>query len=269
MFGIFRGIVRFIAFIFWTVLTVPVHAVWYGLTRRMDMPKIWHKGACFIFGVRVRVYGTSAKAVDCPIVYAANHVSYLDIIVLGGFLDVRFVAKKEVAGWPVFGFLSKLQRTVFIDRNRSALDESRRTVRAALTSGDTLMLFPEGTSTDGVTVMPFKAGLFSVLVADATETGGKEPPVKALVQPVAVVLALVDGEPVMGAPQAVRDVYAWHGDMTLAPHLWTLACHRSVDVAVYLLPPLDPAQYTDRRALADDAHDAVAKCLSACHVLPS
>ena len=94
--------------------------------------------------------------------FAANHVSYLDITVLGSLLDASFIAKTEVAGWPLFGWLARLQRSVFIDRRARSTAHQRDSIAARLAAGEALILFPEGTSGDGNRLLPFKSALFSV-----------------------------------------------------------------------------------------------------------
>ena len=94
--------------------------------------------------------------------FAANHISYLDITVLGSLLDASFIAKTEVAGWPLFGWLARLQRSVFIDRRARSTAHQRDSIAARLAAGEALILFPEGTSGDGNRLLPFKSALFSV-----------------------------------------------------------------------------------------------------------
>ena len=91
----------------------------------------------------------------------ANHVSYLDVFVLGSLIPAVFVAKKEVREWPVIGWIAWLQRTIFIERRRSKADDEIRPLVKALNQGSNVIVFPEGTSTDGVTILPFKSTLFS------------------------------------------------------------------------------------------------------------
>ena len=108
-----------------------------------------------------------------PVIYLCNHISYLDVLVLGSMLDGCFVAKSEVASWPGFGFLAKLQKTIFIVRERRALKQSRKSIADAMQKDHDIILFPEGTSTDGWDVMQFKAGLLGIFFPDEKGAGGE------------------------------------------------------------------------------------------------
>src|SRR3954451_4329686 len=104
------------AYLLWTMPLMPVQALGLALRRRWvaTFPRFYHRCCCRILGIRVRAIGRPVAA--RPVLFAANHVSYLDITVLGSLLDASFIAKTEVAGWPLFGWLARLQRSVFIDR---------------------------------------------------------------------------------------------------------------------------------------------------------
>ena len=111
-----------------------------------------------MFGLRIEVNGRLAR--DAPVLVLANHVSWLDISVIGSLGPLSFVAKSEVERWPVVGLFARLQRTVFIDRARRAhTAEVNATVARRLAGGDIIVLFPEGTSSDGNRVLPFRSSL--------------------------------------------------------------------------------------------------------------
>src|SRR5207302_11189130 len=114
--------------------------------------------------------------------FAVNHISYLDITVLGSLLAVSFIAKREVAGWPLFGWLARLQRSVFIDRQVRTTREQRDTIATRLAAKEALVLFAEGTSSDGHRVLPFKSALFSVADPGAEERANRS----LSVQPVSI-----------------------------------------------------------------------------------
>ena len=133
-------------------------------------------------------------------------------------------------------------------------------MRARLAAGDNLVLFPEGTSSDGSRVLPFRSSFFSIVEPQGVEgpgagsqgTGGTRPP---LVQPVSVVYDRVAWLPV---GRAGRPLFAWYGDMDLAPHFWRVAQGRGLRVTVLLHAPVDPAAYASRKALAQDVGRIVA-----------
>src|SRR4029079_2805538 len=146
---------------------------------------------------------------------------YLDTTGPSSLLAASFVAKTEVAKWPLFGWLAKLQRSVFVDRKGRSTAEQRDSIASRLAAKDALIRFPEGTSGDGNRVLPFKSALFSV--ADHAATG------PVTVQPVSVAYTRLDGMPI---GRALRPLFAWYGAMAMAPHLWTMLGLGTVEVVV-------------------------------------
>src|ERR1700722_15146021 len=148
---------RVLVFTGLTLVMVPIHLV-YGLLvpdEPFRIPQLYHRFLLRLFGMRVRVHG--AMAPTQPILFVANHTSYLDILVLNALIPAAFVAKAEVAGWPLIGLLAKLQHTVFIERRASRAGDQRDILARHLEKGQSLILFPEGTSSDGINVLPFKS----------------------------------------------------------------------------------------------------------------
>ena len=153
-----------------------------------------------ILGLKVKCIG---ERPDQACLIAANHVSWLDIPVLSAALPVSFVAKQEVSGWGIFGSLARLQRSVFVNRDRRhTTGESRDEIQERLKAGDTLVLFAEGTSTDGNRVLQFRSAFFA-----SAETDG------LIVQPVTIAY---DGHWGLPMTRRRRPFYAWYGDMELA-----------------------------------------------------
>ena len=150
------------------------------------------------------------------VILTANHTGWIDIPVLSAVTPVSFVAKQEVNLWPFFGTLARLQRTVFVRRERSKALEDRDNIRRRLSDGDALVLFPEGTSGDGNRVLPFKSSLLSaaeLALGEGVEGAARHAPV----QPVSVTYVGLHGVP-MGREN--RPLIAWYGDMELVSHLW-------------------------------------------------
>jgi 1-acyl-sn-glycerol-3-phosphate acyltransferase len=214
------------------------------LARRI--PVFYHRNACAILGVHVATRGVISTA--HPTLFVCNHSSYLDITVLAALIEGSFVSKAEVADWPLFGLLAKLQRTVFIDRRASQAAQHRDEIGARLDAGDNLFLFPEGTSSDGNRVMPFRSALFSV--------AQREPKGQPLaVQPVSIAYTRLDGIPL---GRALRPLFTWFGDMELGSHMWTMAGLGSLTVEVEFHPTVTFAQFGSRKALASHCYEAVA-----------
>lgn len=205
-----------------------------------------------LIGIRVRVIGRRAEGRDGrPVLYVSNHSSWIDIPTLGGVLDGCFVSKGEVGGWPVIGTIARLGRTVFVSRARTSTGRERDEMLARLHGGDRLILFPEGTSSDGSRVLPFRTSFFAVAEARGQEERSRLP----IIQPVSVVYDRLGGLP---AGRACRPVFAWYGDMDIASHFWRLGQHIGLRATVLLHAPLDPAQFADRKALSQACWQIVA-----------
>lgn len=233
--------------ILFSALTLPLMPlqqlfIWYWPRMARSLPLHYHRLVCRILGVRVEVTGDPP---DCgPLLIAANHVSWLDIVILSSIAPVSFVAKKEVAKWPFFGSLARLQRTVFVDRDRRhATGGGRDEMRERLKAGDILVLFAEGTSGDGRSVLPFKSSFFG-----AAELPG------VLVQPVSLAYRSHRNLPMN---RRLLPSYAWYGDMDLVPHLLGALRSGPIEVTVVCHPPLSLGGELTRKALARHAEDAV------------
>lgn len=219
-----------------------------------EFPRLYHRMCCRILGFRIVTSGAPSER--RPTLFVVNHVSYTDITILGALIRGSFVAKSEVARWPLFGVLAKLQRTVFIERHARRTAAQRGAIASRLAGGDGLILFPEGTSGDGNRVLPFKSALFS-----AAESAVGDAPI--VVQPVSLAYVRLNGVP-MG--RLYRPFFAWYGDMEMAPHLWTLLGFGIVTVRVEFHEPVLASAFPSRKALAAHCHrvvaDGVARALS-------
>ena len=243
------GAVRLALYLAWTLPAMPIQA-FFLLARmpgRVTFPMFYHRICCRILGLKLDVYGRPSK--KRPTLFVCNHSSYLDIEVLGSLIGGCFVAKAEVAGWPLFGWLARLQRTVFVDRRRGSTGGQRDQITDRLEQGDRLILFPEGTSGDGNRVLPFKSALFSV----AERTVDDEP---LTVQPVSIAYARFSNLPM---DRDLRPYFAWYGDMYLADHVWRMVKLGGATVVVQFHEPLtiESAGGT-RRAMAEHCHHVVA-----------
>lgn len=244
-----RGFLRLGLYAIVTALGIPLQVLFLRLGGPYArFPVAYHRLCCRILGLRVVTKGQPVK--DRATLFISNHSSYLDIPVLGSLLPTSFVAKTEVGGWPVFGLLARLQRTVFVDRTaRHRADEQRDSIAGRLQAGDHLVLFPEGTSSDGNRTLPFKTALFAVA---ATQVDGKP----LTLQPVSVTATHLDGLPL---GHAWRSLYAWYGDMELPPHLWQLVrLGGRIQILVEFHPPVSLADFSSRKALADHCWRTVA-----------
>jgi len=252
----FIAAVRLLGFISWTLLMVPPYLLLLCLGKR-GIPlfhrytRYYWKGVAWIIGFTIEVRGKPTE--DAPALFVANHASYLDIVVLGTLINGVFIAKREVGTWPGIGFLAKIGRTVFIERRAQRSAEQREQMLGRLGNmGESLILFPEGTSNDGNRVLPFKSALLSV--AETPRADGKRLPV----QPVTVSYTRIDGLPI---GWGWRSFWSWYGDMDLAPHLWILLGLGTTTIEVDFHEPVSLEQFKTRKALTDHCHDVVSRRL--------
>lgn len=234
-------------FILVTLPGIPwqASALRFNLPRRKTFPHRYHKFLCKLFGIRVTVIGTPVQ--DKGVLMIGNHTSYFDILVLSSAAQVSFVAKSEVKTWPFFSTLARLQQTVFVERSRrSQTGEARDQIRDRVLQGDALILFPEGTSSDGNCVLPFKSALMGAAEA-VVGTDAQGNPIYVPVQPVSVAYVGLYGMP-MGREN--RPLFAWYGDMDLVPHLIEAVKTGPIDVVVEFHEPLTVDRAGGRKKLA-------------------
>ena len=246
-----RPVGRGAAIALWTLPAAAIQAGMLVLPGRgkIVFARLYWASLCRLLGLQVRVIGTPARRNGRPVVFASNHSSWLDILALGGVLEGCFIAKEEVGRWPVVRTVARLGRTVFVTRRPADTGRERNAMRDRLDAGDNLILFPEGTSSDGSRVLAFRSVFFSVAEAQP----GRSCP---LVQPVSIVYDQLGGLPI---GRASRPVFAWYGDMDLASHFWRLAQHRGLRATVLLPAPVDPSAYASRKALAQAVWQTVAE----------
>jgi len=242
-----------IVFLTVTLALIPYQsaALRFGWKRRKTFPNAYHRFMARLFGIRIKTIGKPVTGQGVLIV--ANHTSWLDIVVFSAVGHVSFVAKSEVATWPLFSTLAKLQETVFVERTRRhATGQARDQIRERLLAGDTLVLFPEGTSNDGNAVLPFKSALMGAVEARVDDGRGGQRAV--CVQPVSTAYVSLHGIP-MGREN--RPLFAWYGDMELVPHLYEALKTGPIDVVVEFHPPMDVDHVGGRKALAALAETVV------------
>ena len=247
-----RALLRLLAYAALTLPLMPVQAllVAAGSPLAARLPRWYHAACCRILGLSVLVRG--APSTTAPTLFVSNHVSYLDIVVPSALAPVSFVAKREVASWPFFGWLARLQRTVFVGRDRRNVHDERDSLAAALAEGRSLVLFPEATSWDGSRLRPFRS---SLLAAAEIAPDGRP----LAVQPVTIAYTRLDGTP-MG--RNLRPFFAWYGDMDLAPHLWEAMGVGLVTVEVEFHEQVTFARFGSRKALTQHCESAIATALS-------
>lgn len=263
-----RIILIALAFLVLTLLLLPLQLIGraFGLWLRRIIPQLYHRILCALIGVRIHEVGRRSTA--GPALILSNHVSWLDICVVGALGPVVFVAKSEVATWPVLGWLARLQRTVFINRQaRHQTGAATRDIAGRLLGGDAVVLFAEGTSSDGTRVLPFRSSLVGAV---HHALGNSTHHTHVTVQPMSLAYVGFSGVP-MG--RSLRERVAWYGDADLIPHLLHVLSSGAVDVTVSWGEAKAYDISTDRKAIARDAERSVrrmtAAALRAAPPLPS
>ncbi len=253
-----RAISILLAFAALTLVLLPFQlaGMAFGLRLQRTLPHWYHRILCALIGVRIREIGT--RSTDSPALILSNHVSWLDICVISAVSPVVFVAKSEVADWPVFGWLARLQRTVFINRRaRHQTGAANREITGRLLGGDAVVLFAEGTSSDGIRVLPFRSSLVGAVhhaLGNSTQHS------HVTVQPMSLAYRSLGGVPL---GRGLRQRVAWYGDAQLVPHLLAVLASGAVDVTVSWGAAVAYDISADRKAITRDAEQSVRRMTTA------
>ncbi|HXX06713.1 MAG TPA: lysophospholipid acyltransferase family protein [Pseudolabrys sp.] len=243
----------FIAAFFFTITPLLVSLQW--LLGKLKLPgwgfiaSNYYRTLCRLLRIRVRVNGEPVRA--RPVLFVSNHVSWVDIVVIGSIAPVAFVAKREVASWPLVGFTAKMQRTVFVDRTRrNQTGEAVAEIVQRLADGTPVVLFAEGTSSDGNRVLPFRSALLGAVEEAAGLNGSDGIPI----QPMSICYTGQQGIP-MGRQQ--RPLVAWYGDLDFMPHIKAFIEQGAVDALVTYGAPLTANSGADRKAMTKQLEGTV------------
>ncbi len=228
------------------LVLLPLHLIWHVLRQPSPWAMLFLRIAARVLGVRVKVKGKSLRN---DVFFVANHVSWIDIPILAGINGTAFVAQDGVRSWPIIGWLADLNRTIFISRtDRQNVGEQVAQLRAAIAENWSVTLFPEGTTSDGQGLLPFKPALFETLVP---------PPKPMMIQP--VLLDFGAAGPEVG----------WLGVETGWESTWKAFTRKgSYKVYVHFLEPFDPALYKDRKEISALARDRIAAAMAASRQAP-
>jgi 1-acyl-sn-glycerol-3-phosphate acyltransferase len=234
----------------WIVVMLLVHLCW----KTLRLPHVdrcylvFHGGCCWLFNLRCHVSGKMSSA--RPTLFLSNHVSYIDVFILGKYIPAFFIAKSEVANWPILGWLAKEQNTLFFERNRKKVRGQMQVMADHFDQQGNLILFPEGTSTNGEYIQPFKSSLLqSVELSDQT----------VMIQPVTLVYKCYQDK-LMNRQR--RDQYAWYATMPFASHFFTALGLARADVDIVFHEPVTLAQFENRKACALACQQRVATALA-------
>ncbi len=229
-------LVFYLIWLLGAVLVLPFRRLY--CRWRWTFFRTWGRSVCRAMGVSVDVRGAPPRA---PCFLVCNHLSYLDIPLIAGYFDGVFVAKAEVAAWPVMGPLARTMRTIFVNRQskRDVLRVNRR-IEQALERGEGVVVFPEGTSSGGEEVLPFRPALLEPAAASRhpahyASLAYRTPP---------------------GCPPAATAV-CWWGDMTFFGHLWGMLALPGFDAVLHFGG--EALHESDRKLLAERLHRAVSR----------
>lgn len=241
---------------FFTMTPLLIAALWIldklGLEGRRPLTLRYYRALCRVLRVRIEVVG--APSLGRPTLIVSNHVSWLDILVLSAIRPVAFIAKKEVASWPIVGVTARLTNTIFVDRTRrQQTAEVNAEIARKLGHGDPVVLFAEGTSSDGNRVLEFRSALLGAVAQ-------VDPAHQVLLQPVSVGYTRIQGMP-MGRQH--RPVVAWYGDLDFTPHFKAFIAHGAVDVTVTFGTPVPFDGATDRKAMTRSLETSVRRLMVA------
>lgn len=230
---------RLIIFLLLTLALLPFQfiIVFFIKNYTYIIPYFYHKICLRIFGIKIKTFGK--VSINSPILLISNHASYLDIIILGSLFKTSFIAKKEISKWPLLGILAKLQNTIFIDRRISSLRSQENQIIKHLNKKKNLVIFPEGTSSDGNRVLPFKSSLFNIFEKNLNS--------KILVQTITIVYKKINGIPMN---RIERKNITWHSNMDLIPNIFNVLKKLSIEVEIIFNDEFLPSKEYDRKKIA-------------------
>ncbi len=227
-----------------SILLMPLQllALRFDWKLRRTLPRRWHRVVCYCLGIRIKVRG--ALESRRPLMLCSNHSSWMDIMVMSAVADVAFIAKIEVRDWPIFGTLAKLQKSVFVVR-----EEKRRTgeqaseIAGRMADGEIVVLFPEGTTSDGNRLLEVKSSLFgaAAMAVPFSPTGS------VMVQPVSIAYTRAHG---IAMGRYHRPLTAWPGDIELLPHLIDILKCGAIDVEVSFGDAVEYGEKTNRKEVS-------------------
>src|SRR5450830_274657 len=248
----------FVAAIFFTMTPLLISVQ--GVLVKLDLPGWgviavnYYRALCAILRIRVRVVGEPVR--DRAVLFISNHVSWADIPVIGSLAPIAYVSKSEIAGWPLVGTAARLQRTVFVDRSRRyQTGDAIAEIVKRLAGGTSVVLFAEGTSSDGNRVLPFRSALVGAVkeASSRAESG-------ILIQPMSICYTDLNGIP-MGRQH--RPTVAWYGDLDFMPHIKAFIERGAIDAVVSYGDPVAADGTADRKAMTKSLEGAVRKITAA------
>ena len=243
--------IRLLLLTIWILCWIGLIAIAYFLKRwKLRDKGISYvcRGALAICGVRLKINGALSTA--RPLMLVSNHISYLDVPIIGSVVNCRFTPKREIETWPIQGFFCKIVGSIFVDRSPKKIQSSTLAIQDALAKGEVVSVFPEATTGDGRHLVPFKPAFFEIAASGSNIT----------IQPLAIVYRKIRNLPINLSDWPS---IAWYGDMTLLPHIWKLLSLGRIDVEVSFLPTISVQAGFSRKLLAQLAETQIAEEIEA------
>jgi 1-acyl-sn-glycerol-3-phosphate acyltransferase len=226
------------------------------LPGRRPVALAYYRFLCALLRVRVRAFGERVH--EGRVLILANHLSWLDILVIGSIIPAAFIAKREVRSWPLVGRAASLQHTIFVDRTRrQQTGTANAEIAQRLAEGDPVVLFAEGTSSDGNRVLPFRSALVGAANDALAQSKGDG---TLWMQPLSICYTGLEGLP-MGRQH--RPVVAWYGDLDFMPHFKEFVRRGAVDAVVTFGAPVRWSGGTDRKEIVRNMEAAVRQLTAA------
>ena len=239
---------RLLLLVPWIFITVVFHTISMFVSQKFFF--IFYKflffGLTKIFGIKINSFGNQKKK---KVLFISNHISYLDIIILGSAIDAIFVAKSEIKNWPIINKLCFLGKTIFVEReNLRSIKMQAENIKNNLRDGFNVILFPEGTSSDGSKVLDFKSSLFQVITHNELKNYS--------IQPISISYNKLDGLPL---DKTYRPFLAWFGAMDLVSHAWKFLGLGLSEVSVHFHESKKFSSFTNRKHACSFCYEKISQ----------
>ena len=245
------SISRLIVMVPWILFISSIHLIFSLVSKRFFFYffRIFFKGLLSIIGIKIKTSGIPHKG---KTLFVSNHISYLDIIVYGSQINTVFIAKSEIKKWPLINKLCVIAKTIFVERNdiKFIRDQIIR-INKTLLNDRSVLLFPEGTSSDGTNVLKFKSSLFSIVDYDELK--------ECYIQPVSISYNKLDGLPLN---KFYKPYLAWFGGMDLFSHVWKFLGLGASEVNVHFHKARKFSSFLNRKDACSFCYDKIAEQIS-------
>ena len=232
-----------IFFVILILIPIQYFIVLTNLKCKSFIPLIFHKTILKVLGIKLKLLGEKSNI--RPLVLVGNHTSYLDIIILGSIMPISFIAKEEISNWFLFGFLAKMQNTIFIKRKNYKTLESLKNINKTLDTNSVIVLFPEGTTNAGKKILNFKSSFFNLFENNNT----------LRLQNFSLCYTHVNTMPI---DNRVRPQISWYGDMNMISHLTNLLKLSCINVTV-VMHPVFSTKNLNRKEISKFSHVQIKK----------